>query len=146
MTKQNVIDQTPTFKNSKVVDTTIRVTPEMSVKLQEIGTVGNFHIDDLTPTIQKIELDDTTLTMWQWRVTPLKDGDKTLTITVDLIIGGVEKNLNIYDGKIYVHMKNKFWVSIGQFFINYWQWICSVILFPIVVWGFKTYILPKFKK
>lgn len=147
MTKDVVVNSVPTFRNrSRIVDTIIRVTPEMSVRLLEIGTVGNFHIDDLTPIVQKIELEDTTLTMWQWRVTPLKDGDKVLTITVDLMIDGVEKNLNIYDGKIYVHMKNKFWVTIENFFVNYWQWICSVILIPLVIWIFKTYILPKFKK
>lgn len=147
MTKDVVVNSVLTFRNrSRIVDTIIRVTPEMSVRLLEIGTIGNFHIDDLTSVVQKIEIEDTTLTMWQWRVTPLKDGDKVLTITVDLMIDGVEKNLNIYDGEIYVHMKNKFWVTIEKFLVDYWQWICSVILIPLVIWTFKTYILQKFKK
>ena len=130
---------------SEIVDTIIRITPEMVVKLQEIGTVGNFHIDTITPSKQLIELNTSDLTLWQWRVTPLKDGNKELTITVDLYIDGVEKNLNIYDGKIYVHMKNKFWITIQNFFVDNWEWLWTVIFIPLFIWLFNTYILPKFK-
>lgn len=151
MTKNMVIHKVFTYKMnnkvaSEIVDTIIRITPEMSVKLQEIGTVGNFHIDTITPTKQIVELDNIDLTLWQWRVTPLKDGNKELTITVDLYIDGVEKNLNIYDGKIYVHMKNKFWVTIGNFFVDNWEWLWTIIFIPLLIWLFNTYILPKFKK
>lgn len=148
MNKEMVISKVSTFKYinnvvTEVVDTIIRVTPEMIVRLQEIGTVGNFHIDTVTPMKQAIELSDTTLTQWQWKVTPLKDGDKVLTITVDLVIDGVEKNLNIYDGKIYVHMKNKIWVTIVNFFFDNWKWLWTAIFIPLFVWLFKTYILKK---
>lgn len=151
MTKTEVINKVSTFRRfnnnvSEVVDTIIRVTPVMVVKLQEVGTVGNFHIDTITPMRQVVEVEDTTLTVWQWKVTPLKDGNKTLTLTVDLVIDGVEKNLTIYDGHIYVHMKNKMWVLIGNHFSKYWQWWCTAALFPILVWLFKTYILPRFRK
>lgn len=151
MTKEMVVNKVTTFRrnnnvSSEIVDTLIRITPEMIIKLKEVGTVGNFHIDTITPTRQLIELNDTNLTLWQWRVTPLKDGNKTLTITVDLVIDKSEKNINIYDGKIYVHMRNKFWVIIGNFFVNNWQWLWTAAFLPLLIWIFKTYILPKFKK
>jgi hypothetical protein len=148
MNKEMVISKVSTFRHynnviTEIIDTIIRVTPEMIVRLQEIGTVGNFHIDTITPTKQVIELSDTTLTQWQWKVTPLKDGNKVLTITVDLVIDGVEKNLNIYDGKIYVHMKNKIWITIVNFFFDNWKWLWTAIFIPLFVWLFKTYILKK---
>jgi len=151
MTKKMVVSQVSTFRRNNnvataIIDTIIRVTPKMQVKLQEVGTVGNFHIDTITPMIQEVELNDTTLTLWQWEVTPLKDGNKVLTISVDLFINDVQKNLNIYNGHIYVHMKNKFWVTIAHFFTTYWQWLCTAAIFPILVWIFTTYILPRFKK
>ena len=151
MTKKMVVSKVSTFRRnnnvaSEIIDTIIRVTPKMQVKLQEIGTVGNFHIDTITPMIQEVELNDTTLTLWQWEVTPLKDGNKVLTISVDLFINDVQKNLNIYNGHIYVHMKNKFWVIIGNFITSYWQWLCTAAVFPLLVWLFTTYILPIFRK
>ena len=151
MTKKEVINTVATFKKynntiSEVVDTIIRVTPVMVVKLQEVGTSGNFHIDTITQMKQVVELEDTSITVWQWKVTPLKDGNKTLTLTVNLVIDGVEKNIKIYDGHIYVHMKNKIWVLIGNHFSNYWQWWCTAALFPFLVWFFKSVILPKFRK
>jgi len=151
MTKNDVISKVSSFKSvnnhsTELIDTIIRVTPKMSVNLKEVGTEKNFHIDTITPTVQKIEIEDTTLTIWQWRVTPIKDGNKVLTITVNLYIGKVEKNLEIYDGKIYVHMNHKIWVLIGNFFVNYWQWLCSAAIFPFLIWIFKVYIQPKFKK
>ena len=151
LTKTEVINKVSTFRRynnniSEVVDTIIRITPVMIVKLQEVGTVGNFHIDTITPMKQVVELQDTTITIWQWKVTPLKDGNKTLTLTVNLIIDGVEKNLTIYDGKIYVYMKHKVWVLIGNHFEKYWQWWCTGALFPILVWLFKTYLLPRLTK
>jgi len=151
MSKKMVISKVSTFRRNnnvatEIIDTIIRVTPKMQVKLQEIGTVGNFHIDTITHMIQEVELNDTTLTLWQWEVTPLKDGNKMLTISVDLFINDVQKNLNIYNGYIYVHMKNKFWVTIGHFITSYWQWLCTAAIFPFLVWLFTTYILPIFRK
>jgi len=145
MTKNDVI-KLPIFKKNKIlVDTIIRITPVMEVKLHEIGS-HDFIVDTLTPTTQKIELQDTSITTWQWRVTPLNDGDKVLTLTVDIIIDGVRKNLSIYDGNIYVHMDNKILRTIENIFKSYWEFILTVIVIPIFIWVFNLYILPKMKK
>jgi len=80
--KQIIQNEVQTFHhNSNVVTQQIKITTEMRARL--IDPTGNsFKIVPITDTIQFVEMLDSTYTLWQWMVTPIKDGDRSLVLSV----------------------------------------------------------------
>lgn len=144
--KNIVVTSTPTFSthnSSEIADANIRITPEMQARLID-PSGGCFDIKAISDTVQLVENDQ--ITIWRWRVKPLKDGKNTLSLVVDIIIGNIHKSMTVYDGKIYVYIQYKFWVIIGNFITKYWQWIAGSLILPAFAWWFNFYIVPIIKK
>lgn len=74
----------PTLSGERVAGDT-PVTPEMSARLQ--GTAG-LKVEALGPDRQRIS--DLAATAWRWTVTPVSDGQETLTLTVYVHMGDGE--------------------------------------------------------
>lgn len=147
--KSIIVDSVKTFKKHKnnqsnVITQPIKITPEMRARL--IDPTGNsFVIIPITDTIQIVEVNDSTFTLWQWRVTPIKSGDQNLVLSVDMIVGDAKKSLKIYQDKIYIHIG--FWTKVWIFIQKNWTYITYIVggIFAIFGWLYKEKIIKIFK-
>ena len=92
----------------------------------------NFHIAKLSPDRQSV--DDSTSTIWEWNVRPLKAGTFPLRISaeVDVIneFGRLPKYVPVYDDEVYVEAVP--FRDTKNFFQKYWQWLITVIGIPLL--------------
>lgn len=119
--------------SSSVRTRTITTTETMEVEL--IDPSGNsFSIRPNNKAKQIVE-NDTTYTEWRWDVTPVKSGQKSLKIIVSVIKEGNTKQ-TVYVDTVAVK-SNAVYVTKG-FFEKYWQWLCSTIIIPFIIWLWKS--------
>lgn len=144
LSKKEVVSKVLTFKDKdNIVDTIIRVTNEMEIKI--IDPTGEcFKITPISAENQFLEEGE--VTIWRWSIIPLVDGNNDLNIVVNVIVGDSQKSYTVYDGKIHVYMKNKIWKTVWNFITNNMEWIGGSILVPVFGWLFTIYVLPYFKK
>ena len=148
--KEIIVDEVKTFKKYKVKGNnikkqSIKITPEMRARL--IDPSGNsFIIIPVTDTVQIVEMKDSTYTLWQWRVTPIRYGDQYLVLSVDMIIGDHKKSIHIYQDRIHVYIS--FWARTWIFIETYWDYITFALtgLFALISWIWQKEILAFFKK
>jgi hypothetical protein len=122
----------------------VKITPEMRARL--IDPTGNsFRIVPITDTVQMVEMTDSTYTLWQWMVTPIKAGDQSLVLSVDMIVDNNKKSLKIYQDKIFVHIG--FWSKVWNFIQINWTYITYVVggLLAILAFLYKEKIIKIFK-
>lgn len=143
-----IIERVGTFNHARhdnITTQKISLTPVMEAKLIDPSN-GDFDIIPITDQTQIIEFVDSTYTLWQWRVTPLKGGMKNLVLNVNMIVGEHRKSIKIYEDKIYVHItkKDKLWAWIK---LN-WTYLTYLIGLMGAIFGFfyKEKILNIFKK
>lgn len=119
--------------DSKITISSIRVEPVMSAKL--ISDSSKMIIQSTSTLIQDIEKEG--FTEWEWRLTPIKGGDIFLKIMVSVI---VEDNKIIKDIPVYndvVSVKSNISFTIKGFLNEYWQWLMTTIIIPLVVWFYN---------
>ena len=74
------------------------------------------------------------ITEWEWEVTPRKSGEQTLRLTLRVLVeveGLGEETWSTTQSKTVAVDVNPAY-SVRSFFSNYWQWIISGILIPLV--------------
>ena len=73
------------------------------------------------------------------RLTPIKGGDIFLKIMVSVIVkseeGTIKKDIPVYDEIISVKSNAIF--TIKGFINQYWQWIMTTIIIPLIVWFYN---------
>jgi len=112
--------------SQKVKISDIKVGKAMGVKL--IGSPKNFEILAHSSEIQAVGRRDYTL--WEWDVTPLKDGRHDLYLKVIVRKGDYNKDLPVFDKKVQVvTSETKKWVS---FFNNNKEWIMGSLVIPLL--------------
>ena len=113
----------------------IRVENTMSADI--ISENGTFQIDTLSTSLQ--DIDKTGYTEWEWEITPLKAGNDLLKLIVRVRVktddGLTYKDIIVYDKTVMVKSNTKFVIT--RFISNYWQWLITTIIIPIIVWLFK---------
>lgn len=105
-----------------------------------------FKIEALVPQEQAVYGGRTT--QWKWEVTPTKDGDHSLYLTLSAIINVSNQNvpfvIRTFDRRINVE------VSIGQhistFVVSNWQWLWASILVPLSPFLWKWYQRKRSKR
>ena len=121
--------------DSRIIISSIRVEPVMSAKL--ITDSSKMIIQPVSTEIQDIE--DQGFTEWAWRLTPIKGGDVLLRIVLNIkqkVDGDVIlKDIPVYDEV--VSIKSNVVFSISGFIGQYWQWIMTTIIIPLVVWFYN---------
>ena len=113
----------------------IQISNRMKADLSGLG----FKIEALVPQEQAVYRGKTT--QWKWEVTPTKDGDQNLYLTLSAIINVSNQKVPLvirtFDKKIEVE------VSVGQgistFFAGNWQWLWASILVPLAPFLWKWY-------
>jgi len=106
----------------------------------------SFQQEPITAEIQNTTGKD--LVRWQWQVIPLKEGNISLTISVDNYIDGVPQNVNIYNGKTYVYAIHTWYGDLWNWISTYWDKITYVLggILMIFAWLYKEKIINVFKK
>lgn len=127
-------------KNLK--DEEIFVTRVVKVKL--IETSGkNFDIIELAT--EKQTVDDSTNTIWRWNVTPRHGGSYSLMIRATIQIPpDSEKDKTVFEKTVSVNAE--YLHETKNFFSAYWQFILSVVVLPLIVWGYKLFKARSKKK
>lgn len=121
--------------DSKVTIENIRVERTMTAEL--LSEDGAFKVTKLNTDKQVIE--DESYTEWGWIVTPQKSGKTYLKLVIKIKIeadGEVSyKDIVVFDKDIEVKanasLEVKGWLS------QYWQWLMTTIIIPIVVFFYK---------
>ncbi len=113
----------------------IRVEPIMSAQL--VSDENSFEIKSLSTEVQNIE--QSGYTEWQWLIKPLKGGDNFLKLVVKVRVkeDGQEfyKDITVFDKKIPVKSNTIF--TVKSFLSQYWQWIMTTIIIPLIIWFYK---------
>ena len=121
--------------DSKVTIENVRVERTMTAEL--LSEDGAFKVTKLNTDKQVIE--DESYTEWGWIVTPQKSGKTYLKLVIKIKIeadGEVSyKDIVVFDKDIEVKanasLEVKGWLS------QYWQWLMTTIIIPIVVFFYK---------
>lgn len=119
---------------------TIQVSTRVKANLIDPSSDSNFLITSLSSEKQLV--DDESNTIWQWNVKPVDYGDNRLLLTISVVLfdefGSVTKDHNIFDDKIFVEAST--YLIAKEFIKNYWQYILSTIVIPLIGFGAKRLI------
>lgn len=122
-------------EKSVITIESIRVSSVMSAALT--SEPDDFKITALSTEVQDIE--KTGYTEWEWTVMPLQSGENPLKMIVKVRIktdgDEVFKDIVVFEKNLKVQAN--WFYSIQQFIINFWQWILSSVIFPILIWLYK---------
>jgi len=114
----------------------IKVTTRVKVVLID-PTENNFDITSLN-TLEQL-VDDTTNTVWKWNITPKRGGDNVLVLRVTVKVldqlGENYKDIRVFEKTIKVY--TPILTRLRHFIGNYWQWLSTVIVIPLGIWGYK---------
>lgn len=114
----------------------MKVSESMKVKL-----IGNsFKINRINEHEEQIVV-PSGFTEWAWDVTPNKIGKQKLflriTLGIRLPYGEVNKDLTTLERELLVNVNPIY--SAKLFAINYWKWIITSLLIPLLGWLFNAY-------
>ena len=113
----------------------VKISNEMEARL-----VGEqFAITAVTKELQPVSA--TGLTQWTWDITPKQLGQQELHLSLDAIvkIGDHQDTytLQTFNRAIVVNVA---WpASAIAFLAKYWQWVCTAVVFPVIVWLAKRF-------
>lgn len=123
----------------------IKITPLMKAKLID-PTKNSFQIIPITDSIQQVDMEEGTYTMWLWKVIPIRGGSNELVLNVDIIIGDNKKSLKIYNDIIYVEIKTI--DKITGWIERNWKYVTYIIstIGIIIAWLYKEQLINIFRK
>lgn len=94
----------------------------------------NFSITAITSEKQVVSASETT--KWKWQVQPNSAGRHKLHLTVSVLLRinneSTPRAIRTFAKEIEVEVTWR--QRIASFLGNYWQWLCTAILFPILFW------------
>jgi len=120
------LDSTGFYKDS------IKISSRVKVSLIDPSGDKSFRIVALNTEEQLV--DDSTNTVWQWNVAPLRSGNNEiiLRVTAKVIdrIGENYRDIQVYNRSIQIQAS--FFSKVKQFWLDYWQWIITACMIPII--------------
>lgn len=115
--------------NSKVIIENIRVDKIMTSEI--LYDSISFRVESLNTKVQ--DVDSVSYTEWSWVVMPLKSGKGYLKLIVK--VKSNNKDIVVFDKAIEVKSNIKY--SIKTFVGNYWQWMMTTIIIPLIIFVYK---------
>lgn len=133
--KMKVLEVSDATDDNVIIDTIIQLGKRMRANLKDLGPQEDksFRIELLGDDVQN--LNNTTESYWQWNIEPLKEGQHKLKLSIQVLLGD-EGEVNLPTKNIPVTIfaqKVSISTKISNFFSNYWQWIITGILLPILI-------------
>ena len=110
------------------------------VKVSLIDPEGdNFYVKPIDTELQIVS--ESSNATWKWYVIPKTSGENPLELTVSTRItdkfGSDFRDIPVFSNKIIV--KSNYWYSTKNFLEQYWQYIFSAVLIPLIIWGYNLY-------
>jgi hypothetical protein len=116
----------------------IVISSRVKVSLLDPTGDDNFIINPLNTEEQIV--DEHSNTVWRWNISPKRGGNHELvlrtTIKIKDDLGEYYKDITVFEKNIKVNASIT--VSIKQFWRDYWQWVISVIILPLLLWSFNN--------
>lgn len=113
---------------------TVKVSRVVEVKL----TAPAFDVNPITPTRQILQ--NTETNTWKWTLRPKNAGKHLIDITVIAVVEAegarVENTLLTYKRQVQIEITTRQLLS--QWFSQYWQWLATTIVIPLLLWWFKS--------
>jgi len=129
----NDIHMKKIFNTTKTKSTKIKITNNIRVELID-PLETNFKINYIgKDTKQHL---DSLLTIWEWSVTPLTEGNNHLILCVDVFIDGTTQTRR-YEDSIIVISNDTIINKISRFINTYWQWLIGTFILPFTVFIWK---------
>ncbi len=104
----------------------IQISGDMTAEL--VSDKESFKIELLSSPTQSI--DSNTFTEWEWIVTPLTSGERSLKLVIKM--KNSNKDIVVFNKNIVI--KKNVSVAVESFFEKYWQWFMTTIIIPIFVY------------
>jgi hypothetical protein len=135
--KMEVLEESNATDESLKTDTTIDLGSRMKAKLIAFGGSkldNSFDIEPLGSEEQSFRNDRKKI-IWQWKITPLKEGQHELKLSIQIIEKDGEavylpaRNIPV----IIFAKKVSFFTRVGNFVSEKYEWILSAIFIPIFI-------------
>jgi hypothetical protein len=142
-----VLEEADAEKGRILADTAFDLGSKMKARLISFGsskTDNSFEIEPLGDEVQTFKKDRKRI-LWQWKITPLKPGEQTLKLSVQIIEkDGEVVSLPARNIPVVIFAKpEKFFTRVGNFISNKYEWILTAIFLPILLAWFTTKIKNK---
>lgn len=140
--KLEVLEESEAKDENIHVDTSIDFGSKMKARLIPFGsskTESSFNIEALGDDIQTFRNSRKKI-LWQWKITPLKPGQQELKLSIQVIEkDGESISLPAKNIPVVIYAKpEKFWVKVGNFITNNFEFIFASMLIPILIAWFTT--------
>ena len=133
--KIKVLEESEALDDNVLVDTTIELGKTVRANLKDVSPKHepSFEIDRLG--VDEQTLSKTKESYWQWHIEPKKEGTHKLILSIQ-VTSADDGTVNLPARNIPILIYSKkasFSAKIGSFFTNYWQWLVTAILIPIII-------------
>jgi hypothetical protein len=143
--KAKVLKESEATDDKVLIDSTIALGKRVKATLEDWSPSSepSFNIKELGNDEQN--LSKTKESLWQWRIEPLKEGQHKLKLSIQVTSpDDGEVNLPLRNIPIIIFAKKvSFLTKVGNFFSNYWQWVITGILLPIIIAFLTNWIRKK---
>ncbi len=135
--KVQVLEESNASDESIKSDTTMDFGSKMRAKLLAFGGSkldNSFEIEALGSDEQSFRSDRKKI-MWQWKITPLKEGQHELKLSIQIIEkDGEAVYLPARNIPVVIFAKKKsFMTKVGDFFSTKYEWILTAIFLPVFI-------------
>jgi hypothetical protein len=107
---------------------------------------ASFLIKPLTESEQWLS-NDTAYTEWKWTVRPLKKGQHSLKLVINIIkttpVGNMKKSITVFQEDIQINSSPGY--SFKKWWKNNWQYLFSTLILPFLIWLYKRFSKDKEK-
>lgn len=111
------------------------------VRIVLIDPTGNKNFEITALNTEEQLVDNKTNTVWNWNIRPKKAGKNELVLrtTVKILdeLGENFKDVTVFEKSIKVNASAI--TTIKQFIGTYWQWLITVCIIPLIIWGYKKF-------
>ena len=135
--KIQVLDEAEAQDEKIKFDTTMDFGSKMRAKLIPFGGSkmdNNFEIEALGDDEQSFKSDRKKI-IWQWKITPMKEGEYELKLSVQIIEkDGEAVSLPAKNIPVVIFAKEETMMSkVGNFFSTKYEWIITAVLLPVFI-------------
>lgn len=118
----------------------IKISSRVKMILIDPSGDDDFKIIPLSSEEQLV--DDSSNTVWNWSIIPLRAGENNIVIRASAKVldrlGENYRDIQVFEKSISIQSSP--FRNVKQFFFDNWQWLLSVIVIPLVIWGYKKFL------
>ena len=133
--KLEVLEESNAKDDNVKTDTTVDLGSKMKARLIPFsGSKVDFEIEPLGDDEQSFKTDRKKI-LWQWKITPLKEGNHELKLSIQIIEkDGEAVSLPARNIPVLIYAKPQDLMSkVGNFFATKYEWIITAVLIPVII-------------